>query len=147
MKRWIEFWFKNIKAWKPCNIYATASLGENVSVGRFAEIGHKVVIGANTRIGKGAFIPEGVVIGEDVFIGPHACFTNDMYPPSSKEEWQPTIVCDKAAIGAGVVIRPGVMIGEGALIGAGSVVTKSVPSYEVWAGVPARKIRDIKKRS
>jgi len=32
------------------------------------------------------------------------------------------------------------MIGDGAVIGAGSVVTKSIPTMEIWAGVPARKI-------
>jgi ABC-type lipoprotein release transport system permease subunit len=30
----------------------------------------------------------------------------------------------------------------GAVIGANSVVTKDVPAYEIWAGIPARKIRD-----
>ena len=34
----------------------------------------------------------------------------------------------------------GVRIGRGAIIGAGSVVTKSVPPYEIHAGVPAKKI-------
>ncbi len=43
-------------------------------------------------------------------------------------------------IGAGAVITPGIEIGEGAIIGANSVVTHSVPSYEIWAGVPAKKI-------
>ena len=33
-----------------------------------------------------------------------------------------------------------VTIGLGAVVGAGAVVTKSVPAYEIWAGVPARKI-------
>lgn len=45
-------------------------------------------------------------------------------------------------IGYGAVISRGVTIGEGAIVGAGSVVTKDIPDYEVWAGVPARKIRD-----
>ena len=31
-------------------------------------------------------------------------------------------------------------IGEGSIIGAGSVVTKDIPKFEVWAGNPARKI-------
>ena len=35
-------------------------------------------------------------------------------------------------------------IGEGAIIGAGSVVTKDVPPYEIWAGNPAVKIGERK---
>jgi len=33
-------------------------------------------------------------------------------------------------------------IGEGAVIGAASVVTRDIPPYEIWAGNPARKIKD-----
>lgn len=43
-------------------------------------------------------------------------------------------------LGAGVVVTPGVRICEGAVVGANSVVTKDVPSYEIWAGAPAGKI-------
>lgn len=45
-------------------------------------------------------------------------------------------------IGANATIISGVSIGTGAVIGAGSVVTKDVPPYEIWAGNPAKKIRD-----
>lgn len=43
-------------------------------------------------------------------------------------------------VGANTTILPGISIGDHAIIGAGSVVTKSVPGHEVWAGNPARKI-------
>ena len=33
-------------------------------------------------------------------------------------------------------------IGNGAVVAAGAVVTKDIPPYEVWGGVPARKIKD-----
>lgn len=45
-----------------------------------------------------------------------------------------------AFLGVNSVVMPGVTVGEGALVGAGAVVTKDVPPYEIWAGVPARKI-------
>lgn len=45
-------------------------------------------------------------------------------------------------IGAHCLIKSGVTIGDGAVIGMGSVVTKDVSAYEIWAGNPARKIRD-----
>jgi acetyltransferase-like isoleucine patch superfamily enzyme len=47
---------------------------------------------------------------------------------------------DDVWLGAGVTVMPGITVGTGAIIGAGSVVTKNVPDYEIWAGVPAKKI-------
>jgi len=49
-------------------------------------------------------------------------------------------VGDDVWFGAGSAVMPGVSIGTGAVIGAGAIVTKSVPPYEIWAGVPARQI-------
>ena len=130
-----------IVIWHPSNVYESAEIGKNVSIGAFTEIGDNVVIGENTRIGKGCFIPAGVVIGKDVFIGPHVTFSNDMYPPSTKADWLRTFVQDGAAIGAGVCVRPGVEIGKNSLIGVGSVVIQDVPGNQVWVGNPARFLR------
>jgi len=43
-------------------------------------------------------------------------------------------------IGCHVVVLPGVTIGDHAVVAAGAVVTKSIPSGEMWGGVPAKKI-------
>ena len=50
-------------------------------------------------------------------------------------------------IGEGATILDGAHICEGAAIAPGSIVTprKTVGSGEVWAGIPARKIRDLSK--
>jgi acetyltransferase-like isoleucine patch superfamily enzyme len=51
------------------------------------------------------------------------------------------IIEDDVWIGANSVILDGVTIGRGAIIGAGSVVNRSVPANEIWAGTPAVFLR------
>ncbi len=45
-------------------------------------------------------------------------------------------------IGYGVKIMQGITIGDGAVIAAGALVTKDIPCYEIWGGVPAKKMKD-----
>jgi len=40
-----------------------------------------------------------------------------------------------------VTILGNVTIGEGSLVGAGSVVTKNIPSNQIWEGNPAKMIK------
>ncbi len=44
-----------------------------------------------------------------------------------------------------VVARPNtpLTIGRKSVLGAGSVLTKNIPPYEIWAGNPARKIGEV----
>lgn len=46
-------------------------------------------------------------------------------------------------IGANVIILPGVTVGVNSVVGAGSVVTKDVPDNCVFAGSPARLIKEL----
>ncbi len=52
---------------------------------------------------------------------------------------------DEAWIGANVTILPGITVGECAVIGAGCVLTEDADSYGIYAGVPGRKIGDIRQ--
>ncbi|CAN8139507.1 Succinyltransferase-like protein [uncultured Thiomicrorhabdus sp.] len=62
-------------------------------------------------------------------------------PMGSQEcDESPITIEDDVWLGAGVKVLKGVTIGEGAIVGSGSVVTKSIKPYEIWAGVPAKKI-------
>ena len=54
---------------------------------------------------------------------------------------KPAIIENDVWLAANVVVKQGVSIGTGAVIGAGSVVTKDIPPYEIWGGVPAKFIR------
>lgn len=52
-----------------------------------------------------------------------------------------TVIGNDVWIGAKSIIKAGVRIADGAVIGGGSVVTKDVGPYEIWAGNPARLIK------
>lgn len=55
-------------------------------------------------------------------------------------------ICDDAWIGAGAILLPGVTVGRCAVVGAGCVLTRDADSYGIYAGVPGRKIGDIRQR-
>lgn len=46
-------------------------------------------------------------------------------------------------IGVEVIILPGVKVGGNVVVAAGSIVTKNLDSNSVYAGNPARKVKDI----
>lgn len=46
-------------------------------------------------------------------------------------------------LGCHVTVLPGCTVGRGSVVGAGSVVTHDVPPGEIWAGVPARRLRAL----
>ena len=48
-------------------------------------------------------------------------------------------------LGANVTVCPGVTIGDGAVIAAGAVVTGDIEPGTIAAGVPARKIKEIRR--
>ena len=57
------------------------------------------------------------------------------------EIFKRTTIGNDVWIGNRVMIKAGVKISDGAVVGMGSIVTKDIGSYEIWAGNPARLIR------
>lgn len=139
---------KKCVIWPFVNIY-NAKIGNNVNIGSFAEI-QEAKIGSNNRIGNGVFIPSGIIIGNYCFIGPKVCFSTDKYPDIKKNNrtkfypTKETIVEDGVIIGVNSTILPGIHIYKNAVIGAGSVVTKDIPSDEIWVGNPAKFLKRLK---
>ena len=123
------------------------TIGDRTQGGTFVEIQKNAEIGNDCKVSSHTFICEGVTIEDCVFIGHNVTFINDRYPRAATPDgilqtdadWEvvPSRVCRGASIGSGSVILCGVTIGSGAIIGAGSVVTKSVPAGQVWAGKQA----------
>jgi acetyltransferase-like isoleucine patch superfamily enzyme len=108
-----------------------------------------VSIGKNTTIGYHTFIfsSKNIHIGNDCLIAPFVYIvdSNHGIEKQTKINRQPNIteavtISDDVWIGTGAKILPGVNIGEGAVIAAGAVVNTDVPPYEIYGGIPAKKI-------
>jgi len=128
------------RIWHFAHIRSGAKIGRNCNIGKDVYIDVGVEIGNNVKIQNCVSVYRGVKIEDDVFIGPHAVFTNDLYPRSFNTDWKvvPTLVKRGASIGANATIVCGVTIGEYAMVGAGSVVTRDVPPHGLVYGNPAR---------
>lgn len=137
---------ENVCLIEPCNVYG-CELGDNVFVGPYVEIQKGVCIGSRTRVQSHSFICEMVTIGCDCVIAHGVMFINDLFriggPARGNQElWISTQIGKHVSIGSNATILP-VNICDHVVIGAGSVVTKDITEPGIYAGNPARKIRDI----
>lgn len=88
--------------------------------------------------------PHLVTLGRNVVIGLNTTVAGH-YQERDAVVFARTVIEDDAVIGGHAVIFGGVHVGRGAMVGAGSIVlprTRIGPN-EFWAGVPARKLRDL----
>lgn len=137
-----------VRVIQPVNLYGCA-VGDGSFIGPFVEIQKSVVIGKRCRVQSHAFICELVTIGDDCFIGHGAMFINDTFSsggPSGgrKELWKPTRIGNNVSIGSNATLLP-VSIIDGAVIGAGAVVTKDISVPGIYAGNPAKLIKELPK--
>ena len=137
---------KNVTVVEPVNLYE-CKIGDNSFIGPFTEIGKGAIIGKNCRIQSHVYICELVTIGDNCFISHGVKFINDPFAiggPAGhdKRRWKPTNIWNNVSIGTNATILP-VSIVDNVVIGAGSVVTKHILIPGIYAGNPAKKIRDL----
>ncbi len=125
-----------------------------------AEIGRKVVLKPGVRVK----FPWRLTVGENSWIGEHAwidnlapvtigndcCVSQGAYLCTGSHDWtapgfelitRPITLEPGAWVAAKAVVGPGVTIGRGAVLGLGSVATRDLDAWTVYAGVPATTIR------
>ena len=137
---------KNVKVMHYTNLYG-CYLDDDAFVGPFVEIQKGVKIGARTKVQSHAFICELVEIGEDCFVGHGVMFVNDLFSDGGPaggdaSKWKESKIGNKVSLGSNATILP-VSICDNVVIGAGSVVTKDINEPGIYAGNPARKLRDL----
>lgn len=127
--------------------------------------GVKMPFDSTIHIGANFFNPSNITIGHDTIIGDH-CFMDgraplkigshvgiasqvliyndehDIHSLDYGNSFGPVEIGDYVFIGPRAIILPNIKIGKGAVVAAGAVVTKDIPDFEIWGGVPAKKIND-----
>jgi maltose O-acetyltransferase len=115
------------------------------------EFGVNIVIGDNFYANFDCVMLDGggITIGDNVLFGPRVGIYTSNHAIDAGERVagacvaKPVAIGSNSWIGGGVTINPGVTIGENTVIGSGSVVTRSVPSNVIAAGVPCAVLRPI----
>ena len=117
----------DVEMGKDCSIWYNAVIRGDVN---FIKLGDKVNVQDNVML-HCTFEKFPLIIGNNVSIGHNAIVHG-------------CTVQDNVLIGMGAIVMDNCLIEENSIIGAGSVVTQGtkVKSGEVWAGTPARKIKD-----
>jgi maltose O-acetyltransferase len=129
--------------------------------------GIDIPFSSTIHIGANFFRPSNISIGKDTIIGDH-CFLDgraplkignhvgiasqvliyndehDINSPDYGNSFGPVEIGDYVFIGPRSIILPNTKIGKGAVVAAGAIVTKDIPEFEIWGGVPAKKISDRK---
>lgn len=162
-----SFLIKSIK--KVRDIYLVKVRWKKFKIGKKFHAGSNVLLWAkhNITIGDNFYIGKYSIIECDAFIGHHVIFANNVsligkYDHHFQQigipirlasqirdkdySWkglnEKIVIEDDVWIGLGSIVLSGVHIGQGSIISAGSVVTKNVEPFSIYAGVPAKKIRN-----
>lgn len=107
----------------------------SVPVGADFELAHGgfgVVVHSKTTIGNRVKMYPGVGLGRA-----------DIYLPAEQSQFEGIVIGDDVILspGAKVLCKQGVLrVGRGTVIGANAVLLQSTGEYEIWAGVPARRL-------
>lgn len=150
---WIRL--KKVSSIKSCGVDIHIGSGfiawavDSIKIGDGVYIGKDVIIETNATIGNHCLIANRVML-----VGRHDHDFTAIGTPVRFSPWigsrlsdsqfkdERVIIGDDVWIGAGAILLSGVTIGNGAIVAAGSIVTKDIPENSIYAGNPARFIKN-----
>jgi sugar O-acyltransferase (sialic acid O-acetyltransferase NeuD family) len=116
-------------------IHPAAAVSSSCTVGPGSVLLAHVTLTAAVRVGAHVAVMPQVTLTHDDVIEDFVTIASGVLVGGGAH------VRRSAYVGAGAIIGEGRRVGECSLVGMGSVVTRDVPSREVWMGVPARYLR------
>ncbi len=118
----------NVEMGTECSIWYNAVIRGDVN---YIKMGNKVNVQDNAML-HCTYEKFPLEIGNNVSIGHNAIVHGCK-------------IQDNVLIGMGAIVMDDCLVESNSIVGAGSVVTQGTHIYsgEVWAGIPARKIKDI----
>ncbi|WP_395051196.1 CatB-related O-acetyltransferase [Flavobacterium sp.] len=145
----------HLRAIKNCDIHKTSKVCSgshliNVTMGKHSDVGYDCTI-VNTEIGAFCSLGANIIIGGAShtvdWVSTSPVFNENKDHLTKKFSYHKfnlenhTSIGNDVWIGNCVLIKSNLKIGDGVVIGMGSVVTKDIPPYEIWAGNPAKLIK------
>lgn len=133
-----------------------AKIGKNVFISKnffttnFKNIsfGNNGTLGMNCQFysyGEGISIGDNFLIGSNFVVHTSEHIFKDTSKPIIEQgcAYKPVIIGNNVYIGSGVTVLSGVTIGDNIIVGTGSIVTKNLDGGAIYAGNPAKKIKDL----
>ena len=118
-------------------IHKSAFIGQGATLEPGCFVMYNTYIGPNTHVGKCSLIMANCSIGHDVEIGPLChCSVGTIMTGYSKLGY-----CADMAVGATIIAYK--KVGDYAMVAASALATKDIPDGEIWAGIPAKKLKDM----
>jgi maltose O-acetyltransferase len=139
VKKRLKYCGKNVNLYSSCYIIMPQQMeiGDNTSIAPYTT----VYATFGVKIGKNC------LISSNCGISSYNHIQDSLNRRASENEdfrfSKPVSIGDNVWIGMNSCILPGVSIGNNSIIGSGSVVTKNIPSNEIWVGNPARFIKKL----
>ena len=128
-----------------CYIGPEVEIGENTVIGNLCEINSGAKIGRDTLLNSHCHLNSNTGVGDRVILGSGVLTADEKYMTAitARITKKPCVIGDGCRIGQNSSLIC-TRLGDHVSIGAGSVVLEpEIKPFQVWAGVPARFIREM----
>jgi sugar O-acyltransferase (sialic acid O-acetyltransferase NeuD family) len=116
-----------------------ARVSPHAKLGAGTVVLHQAVVNASAVVGDNVIVNTSALIEHDAQVGDHCHISTGALVNGGCQ------LSARCFVGSGAVLRENVRLAEGTIVGCGAVVLSDTKPFGVYAGVPARRIRDSER--